>query len=107
MHLTMTSEYGQQDQPDEVASLLALAGACDAISAALDAGWTSDSILSIVGHPQAINDVANVRCREAAKVLKDVDPHVALKTVWADGLVIGALVASLYLDLNEGEGRCQ
>ncbi len=75
--------------------LVALGAACEALSAAVDAGWGSELILSMVGHPQAINDVANVRCREAAKVLKDVDPHVVLKTVWADGLVIGALVASL------------
>lgn len=75
--------------------LVALGAACEALSEAVDAGWGSELILSTVGHPQAINDVANVRCREAAKVLKDVDPHVVLKTVWADGLVIGALVASL------------
>lgn len=107
MHLTMTSEYGQQDQPDEVASLLALAGACDAISAALDAGWTSDSILSIVGRPQAVLDVADIRCRGAAASLAGIDPHAASTALWVDGLVVGVLFAALYLDLNEGEGRCQ
>lgn len=102
------TQYEQEEAGKlKLDTLLALGAACEALSEAVDAGWGSELILSIVGHPQAINDVANVRCREAAKVLKDVDPHVALKTVWADGLVVGALVASLYLDLNEGEGRCQ
>lgn len=85
----------EQEEAGKLNTLLALGAASEALSEAVDAGWGSELILSMVGHPQAINDVANVRCREAAKILKDVDPHVALKTVWADGLVIGALVASL------------
>ena len=91
------TQYEQEEAGKlKLDTLLALGAACEALSEAVDAGWGSELILSsMVGHPQAINDVANVRCREAAKVLKDVDPHVALKTVWADGLVIGALVASL------------
>lgn len=90
------TQYEQEEAGKlKLDTLLALGAASEALSEAVDAGWGSELILSIVGHPQAINDVANVRCREAAKVLKDVDPHVALKTVWADGLVIGALVASL------------
>lgn len=90
------TQYEQEEAGKlKLDTLLALGAACEALSAAVDAGWGSELILSMVGHPQAINDVANVRCREAAKVLKDVDPHVVLKTVWADGLVIGALVASL------------
>lgn len=90
------TQYEQEEAGKlKLDTLLALGAACVALSEAVDAGWGSELILSMVGHPQAINDVANVRCREAAKVLKDVDPHVALKTVWADGLVIGALVASL------------
>lgn len=90
------TQYEQEEAGKlKLDTLLALSAACEALSEAVDAGWGSELILSTVGHPQAINDVANVRCREAAKVLKDVDPHVALKTVWADGLVIGALVASL------------
>lgn len=89
------TQYEQEEAGKlKLDTLLALGTACEALSEAVDAGWGSELILSTVGHPQAINDVANVRCREAAKVLKDVDPHVALKTVWADGLVIGALVAS-------------
>lgn len=91
------TQYEQEEAGKlKLDTLLALGAACEALSEAVDAGWGSELILSaMVGHPQAINDVANVRCRKAAKVLKDVDPHVALKTVWADGLVIGALVASL------------
>lgn len=90
------TQYEQEEAGKlKLDTLLALGAACEALSEAVDAGWGSELILSMVGHPQAINDVANVRCREAAKVLKDVDPHVASKTVWADGLVIGALVASL------------
>lgn len=90
------TQYEQEEAGKlKLDTLLALGAASEALSEAVDAGWGSELILSMVGHPQAINDVANVRCREAAKVLKDVDPHVALKTVWADGLVIGALVASL------------
>lgn len=90
------TQYEQEEAGKlKLDTLLALGAACEALSEAVDAGWGSELILSMVGHPQAINDVANVRCREAAKVLKDVDPHVVLKTVWADGLVIGALVASL------------
>lgn len=90
------TQYEQEEAGKlKLDTLLALGAASEALSEAVDAGWGSELILSTVGHPQAINDVANVRCREAAKVLKDVDPHVALKTVWADGLVIGALVASL------------
>ena len=91
------TQYEQEEAGKlKLDTLIALSAACEALSEAVDAGWgSSELILSMVGHPQAINDVANVRCREAAKVLKDVDPHVALKTVWADGLVIGALVASL------------
>lgn len=89
------TQYEQEEAGKlKLDTLLALGAASEALSEAVDAGWGSELILSTVGHPQAINDVANVRCREAAKVLKDVDPHVALKTVWADGLVIGALVAS-------------
>lgn len=99
------TQYEQEEAGKlKLDTLLALGAACEALSKAVDAGWGSELILSMVGHPQAINDVANVRCREAAKVLKDVDPHVALKTVWADGLVIGALVASLdYAALSEAE----
>ena len=99
------TQYEQEEAGKlKLDTLLALGAACEALSEAVDAGWGSELILSMVGHPQAINDVANVRCREAAKVLKDVDPHVALKTVWADGLVIGALVASLdYAALSEAE----
>lgn len=99
------TQYEQEEAGKlKLDTLLALGVACEALSEAVDAGWGSELILSMVGHPQAINDVANVRCREAAKVLKDVDPHVALKTVWADGLVIGALVASLdYAALSEAE----
>ncbi len=91
------TQYEQEEAGKlKLDTLLALGAACEALSEAVDAGWGSaELILSMVGHPQAINDVANVRCREAAEVLKDVDPHVVLKTVWADGLVIGALVASL------------
>lgn len=90
------TQYEQEEAGKlKLDTLLALGAACEALSEAVDAGWGSELILSTVGHPQAINDVANVRCREAAKVLKGIDPHVALKTVWADGLVIGALVASL------------
>lgn len=89
------TQYEQEEAGKlKLDTLLALGAASEALSEAVDAGWGSELILSTVGHPQAINDVANVRCREAAKILKDVDPHVALKTVWADGLVIGALVAS-------------
>lgn len=98
------TQYEQEEAGKlKLDTLLALGAACEALSEAVDAGWGSELILSMVGHPQAINDVANVRCREAAKVLKDVDPHVALKTVWADGLVIGALVASLDFALSEAE----
>jgi len=98
------TQYEQEEAGKlKLDTLLALGAACEALSEAVDAGWGSELILSTVGHPQAINDVANVRCREAAKVLKDVDPHVALKTVWADGLVIGALVASLDFALSEAE----
>lgn len=98
------TQYEQEEAGKlKLDTLLALGAACEALSEAVDAGWGSELILSMVGHPQAINDVANVRCREAAKVLKDVDPHVALKTVWADGLVIGALVASLDSALSEAE----
>lgn len=99
------TQYEQEEAGKlKLDTLLALGAACEALSEAVDAGWGSELILSMVGHPQAINDVANVRCREAAKVLKDVDPHVALKTVWADGLVIGALVASLdCVALSEAE----
>lgn len=90
------TQYEQEEAGKlKLNTLLALGAACEALSEAVDAGWGSELVLSMVGHPQTINDVANVRCREAAKVLKDVDPHVALETVWADGLVIGALVASL------------
>lgn len=97
------TQYEQEEAGKlKLDTLLALGAACEALSEAVDAGWGSELILSTVGHPQAINDVANVRCREAAKVLKD-DPHVALKTVWADGLVIGALVASLDAALSEAE----
>lgn len=98
------TQYEQEEAGKlKLSTLLALGAACEALSEAVDAGWGSELILSMVGHPQAINDVANVRCREAAKVLKDVDPHVVLKTVWADGLVIGALVASLDAALSEAE----
>lgn len=98
------TQYEQEEAGKlKLDALLALGAACEALSEAVDAGWGSELILSMVGHPQAINDVANVRCREAAKVLKDVDPHVVLKTVWADGLVIGALVASLDFALSEAE----
>ncbi len=98
------TQYEQEEAGKlQLDTLLALFAACEALSEAVDAGWGSEPILSMVGHPQAISDVANVRCREAAKVLKDVDPHVALKTVWADGLVIGALVASLDAALSEAE----
>lgn len=98
------TQYEQEEAGKlKLDTLLALGAACEALSEAVDAGWGSELILSMVGHPQAINDVANVRCREAAKVLKDVDPHVVLKTVWADGLVIGALVASLDFALSEAE----
>lgn len=99
------TQYEQEEAGKlKLDTLLALGAACEVLSEAVDAGWGSGLILSmVVGHPQAINDVANVRCREAAKVLKDVDPHVALKTVWADGLVIGALVASLDAALSEAE----
>lgn len=99
------TQYEQEEAGKlKLDTLLALGAASEALSEAVDAGWGSELILSTVGHPQAINDVANVRCREAAKVLKDVDPHVALKTVWADGLVIGALVASLdCVALSEAE----
>lgn len=98
------TQYEQEEAGKlKLDTLLALGAACEALSEAVDAGWGSELILSTVGHPQAINDVANVRCREAAKVLKDVDPHVVLKTVWADGLVIGALVASLDFALSEAE----
>ncbi|MBX7068118.1 MAG: hypothetical protein K1X38_01915 [Microthrixaceae bacterium] len=97
------TQYEQEEAGKlKLDTLLALGAACEALSEAVDAGWGSELILSMVGHPQAINDVANVRCREAAKVLKDY-PHVALKTVWADGLVIGALVASLDCALSEAE----
>lgn len=99
------TQYEQEEAGKlKLDTLLALGAASEALSEAVDAGWGSELILSTVGHPQAINDVANVRCREAAKILKDVDPHVALKTVWADGLVIGALVASLdCVALSEAE----
>lgn len=98
------TQYEQEEAGKlKLDTLLALGAACEALSEAVDAGWGSELILSTVGHPQAINDVANVRCREAAEVLKDVDPHVVLKTVWADGLVIGALVASLDFALSEAE----
>ena len=98
------TQYEQEEAGKlKLDTLLALGAASEALCEAVDAGWGSELILSTVGHPQAINDVANVRCREAAKVLKDVDPHVALKTVWADGLVIGALVASLDFALSEAE----
>lgn len=103
------TQYEQEEAGKlKLDTLLALGAASEALSEAVDAGWGSELILLTVGHPQAINDVANVRCREAAKVLKDVDPdvdpHVALKTVWADGLVIGALVASLdCVALSEAE----
>ena len=97
------TQYEQEEAGKlKLDTLLALGAACEALSEAVDAGWGSELILSMVGHPQAINDVANVRCQEAAKVLKDY-PHVALKTVWADGLVIGALVASLDCALSEAE----